>query len=329
VQIDFLGIQAFLAVVETGSFARRPRSLHLSQTAISHRMRKLEESLGVALVVRTSRGIALTEAGNALLPRARSAVQQLEFSFDDVRRHGQDATRWVAFGCVPTVSLEHAGAAAAARGRALSAGAGAAIRQLAGGSGGTGAGRHGRLRHHPRAGRARKALGAAHRARAFRAGLPAPTTRSRCGAAVAWAELLAQPMIRISLPSGNSMTIDDALGPLREQVHWRYEAQRTAMAVEMVRGGLGLTVVPRLCVRAGDGVAAVPIEGPEITRLLVVATRPGVPLRAEESFLADTAAALVREHLAAGARPMMIRRGHECRACPRQTIQLCAGQPRP
>ena len=73
------------------------------------------------------------------------------------------------------------------------------------------------------------------------------------------------------------------------------------MAVEMVRGGLGLTVLPRLSVRAGDGVAVVPIAGPEITRMIGVATRAGTELRAEESFLAETAMALVREHIAAGA----------------------------
>ena len=115
---------------------------------------------------------------------------------------------------------------------------------------------------------------------------------------VQWSELLEQPLIRISLPSGNSMTIDDALGPLRDQLRWRYEAQRTAMAVEMVRGGLGLTVVPRLCVGAGEGVAVVPIAGPEISRMLGVATRPGAELRDEERFLAETAIALVREHIA-------------------------------
>ncbi|MEJ8840649.1 LysR family transcriptional regulator [Ramlibacter sp. AN1133] len=72
--IDFLGIEAFLAIAECGSFSLAAQRLHLSQTAISHRMRKLEETLGVQLVLRTSRGIALTPAGNRLLPRARLPV---------------------------------------------------------------------------------------------------------------------------------------------------------------------------------------------------------------------------------------------------------------
>jgi len=300
VQIDFLGIQAFLAVVESGSFAMAAARLHLSQTAVSHRMRKLEESLGVELVVRTSRGIALTEAGNALLPRARSAVQQLEVSFDEVRRHGRDVTRWVAFGCIPTVSasilvplLQRAierfphvqvrlfDSSPAEIAELVQAGTAAFGITLAQGV-------PDKLAVRPVA---REPFV-----------LACPVDHPLAGRrGVAWRELLDQPLIRISLPSGNSMTIDDALGPLREQVRWRYEAQRTIFAVEMVRGGLGLTVVPRLSVRPSDGVAVVPIADPEITRMLGVVTRPGAELRSEESFLAEAATELIREHIAASA----------------------------
>lgn len=298
-QIDFLGIQAFLAVAESGSFAMAAARLHLSQTAISHRMRKLEESLGVELIVRTSRGIALTEAGNALLPRARAAVQQLEVSFDEVRRRGRTVTRWVAFGCIPTVSvsilaplLQRAADAFPQLQVRLFDSSPVEIAELV--QAGTVAfgitiaqGVPDKLALQPVA------------REPFVLACPAdhPLARRR---GVQWRELLEQPLIRISLPSGNSMTIDDALGPLRDQLRWRYEAQRTAMAVEMVRGGLGLTVVPRLSVSAGEGIAVVPIADPEITRLLGVATRPGVQLREEERFLADAAIDLVRERIAAG-----------------------------
>lgn len=298
-QIDFLGIQAFLAVAESGSFAMAAARLHLSQTAISHRMRKLEESLGVELIVRTSRGITLSEAGNALLPRARAAVQQLEVSFDDVRRHGRNVTRWVAFGCLPTVSVsilvpllhraaerfpqvqvrlfdstpmeiaELVQAGTAAFGITLAEGAPEKLAVQA-------------LAREP-----------------FVLACPADHAFAR-RPGVDWKDLVGQPLVRISLPAGNSMTIDDALGPLREQLRWRYEAQHTAMAVELVRGGLGLTVVPRLSVRSGEGLAVVPIGAPEISRLLGVVTRPGADLRAEERFLAETAMALVREQVAAG-----------------------------
>lgn len=299
-QIDFLGIQAFLAVVESGSFAMAAARLHLSQTAVSHRMRKLEESLGVELVVRTSRGIALTEAGNALLPRARTAVQQLEDSFGEVRRHGRDVTRWIAFGCLPTISarihvplLRRAAESFPNLQVRLFDSAPVEIAELV------------------QAGTAAFGITLADALPEKLAVQPiarepfvlaCPADHPLAGRpGVAWKDLLGEPLIRISLPSGNSITIDDALGPLRERLRWRYEVQRTAMAVDMVRGGAGLTVVPQLSVRAADGVAVVSIAGPAISRLLAVATRPGTELREQERFLADAAAMLVREHLAEGA----------------------------
>ena len=60
--VDFLGIQAFLAVAECGSFGLAAQRLHLSQTAISHRMRKLEENLGAANVELTSDDLRAIDA---------------------------------------------------------------------------------------------------------------------------------------------------------------------------------------------------------------------------------------------------------------------------
>lgn len=298
-QIDFLGIQAFLAVAECGSFGLAAERLHLSQTAISHRMRKLEESLGVELIVRTSRGITLTEAGDALLPKARTAVQQLEASCSELRRHGQNVSNWVAFGCLPTVAasilvplLHRSQAAHPGLQVRMFDSSPAEIAELV--EAGTAAFGitvdrvvPGKLSLQPVAREPFVLL--------------CPQRHPFAGKeSVEWGELVAQPLIRISLPSGNSMTIDDAVGTLREQLRWRYEVQRTAMAIDMVRGGLGLTVVPKLSVRAGDGVAAVPIRAPEVARTLGIITRAQDALRAEERFLADTAAALLREELAPG-----------------------------
>jgi DNA-binding transcriptional LysR family regulator len=295
-QIDFLGIQAFLAVAECGSFGLAAARLHLSQTAISHRMRKLEESLGVQLIVRTSRGITLTEAGDALLPRARSSVQELAASFDAVRRHGQSVSQWVAFGCLPTVAagileplLQATRQAHPALQVRLFDSSPVEIAELvqarAAAFGVT------LLRPMP------DSLVVRTVAREpFVLVCPQGHPLAACKA-VGWDALVAQPLIRISLASGNSMTIDDALGDLRERVQWRYEVQRTSVALQMVRAGLGLTVVPLLSVNAADGVAVVPIEAPEVTRMLAIVTRAGEELRPQELFIADAAAALIRARL--------------------------------
>jgi DNA-binding transcriptional LysR family regulator len=298
--IDFLGIQAFLAIAESGSFAAAAAELRLSQTAVSHRMRKLEESLGVRLLARTTREITLTDAGRALLPHARSAVRQLAQSCDSVRKHGEHASDWAAFACLPTIA---AGVAAAL----LLAGRGAfperavrvfdsSVREIA---------------ELVESGTAAFGLTMAQGAgdllaeriadEPFVLVLP-PGHALAARGPVAWAELADSPLIRISLPSGNSTSIDDAIGPLREQLHWRYEAQRNAMALDMVRAGLGLTVAPLLSVLDAPGIAWAPLRGPAVTRTLVAVTRRGAVLDGAEAFLRERAIGLIRERLAAGLR---------------------------
>jgi DNA-binding transcriptional LysR family regulator len=292
-QIDFLGIQAFLAVAETGGFSQAAARLHLSQTAISHRMRKLEDSLGVQLVVRTSRGISLTQAGEALLPRARHAVRQLEESCDVVRTHGQNAPQWVTFGCLPTIA---AGILAPLLDRVRAAHPQLPVRVFDSSPA--------EIVELVQARTAAFGLsidqpvadGLSMRLIAREAFVLACPRQHALAArpAVGWAELRGQPLIRISLPSGNSATIDEKLGPLREGLQWIYEAQRTAVALKLVRAGLGLTIVPRLAVQDEDGVAVVPLQVPEVSRAIVLLTRQGEVPGEAERYIADTAVQLIR-----------------------------------
>lgn len=60
-------LRAFVALKETGSFTRAAERLHLSQSAISHQIRRLEEQAGAALLVRTTRRLTLTEDGEDFL----------------------------------------------------------------------------------------------------------------------------------------------------------------------------------------------------------------------------------------------------------------------
>ena len=60
-------LTAFLAVGEERSFTKAAAKLGVSQSALSHTMRGLEERLGVRLLTRTTRSVAPTEAGERLL----------------------------------------------------------------------------------------------------------------------------------------------------------------------------------------------------------------------------------------------------------------------
>lgn len=67
----------FVMVAETGGFTAAARRLSLPLATISRRVAALEQSLGTPLLVRTTRRVRLTEAGQALYERARDAVAVL------------------------------------------------------------------------------------------------------------------------------------------------------------------------------------------------------------------------------------------------------------
>jgi DNA-binding transcriptional LysR family regulator len=69
--MDIASLQAFTAVAEHHSFSEAAEHLYLTQPAVSKRVAQLERDLGVALFDRIGRKVSLTEAGRALLPRAR------------------------------------------------------------------------------------------------------------------------------------------------------------------------------------------------------------------------------------------------------------------
>jgi len=79
-------LRAFEAAGRHLSFTRAGQELHVSQAAISHQIRALEEDLGVALFHRTTRRLELTQAGERLLPAASSAFETLAQAVEDLRR---------------------------------------------------------------------------------------------------------------------------------------------------------------------------------------------------------------------------------------------------
>lgn len=78
--MDTQSLQAFMAVADTQSFSRAAEQLHLTQPAISKRIATLESQVGTRLFDRIGRRIALTEAGNVLLPQARRILLTVEDS---------------------------------------------------------------------------------------------------------------------------------------------------------------------------------------------------------------------------------------------------------
>ncbi len=78
--MDIASLKAFLAVADTGSFSLAAERLFLTQPAISKRIAALERELEALLFDRIGRTVSLTEAGRALLPRARTILVDIEDS---------------------------------------------------------------------------------------------------------------------------------------------------------------------------------------------------------------------------------------------------------
>jgi DNA-binding transcriptional LysR family regulator len=85
-------LNSFIAVARNRSFAAAARHLGISTSALSQSVRQLESRLGVTLLTRTSRTVALTDAGRRLLENAGAAVDQALESLRTVSVHPGEVT---------------------------------------------------------------------------------------------------------------------------------------------------------------------------------------------------------------------------------------------
>lgn len=276
---DFLGLEAFVAVAERGSFRMAAAHLGITQTALSHRMRKLETYLGVSLLHRTTRRVSLTPSGLSLLPRAKALIEDARRTFADLSAEAAVRQERVAIGCLPTLAIHF-------------------LPQILKRFEATNPDVHVRIFDN-------SANEIAERVQKGEAefGLTILVTNrwdldvkplvrepyvlvcntdhpiARRGS-VSWRQLAGENLIRISTQAGNRVLIDDALGALGDTLRWRSEVQHVTTAMALVSAGIGMTVVPRGAIdaaRAGN-LVSIPLRNPGITRTLSVVTRHGVPL---------------------------------------------------
>ncbi len=75
---DLTDLRIFLAVAEEGNLSRGARRCHLAPSSVSLRLKGLEDAIGVPLLERQARGVALTRAGTVMLEHVRRCLAQLE-----------------------------------------------------------------------------------------------------------------------------------------------------------------------------------------------------------------------------------------------------------
>ena len=296
-RIDFLGLHAFVAIAERGSFQLAAAHLNLSQTALSHRMRKLEDDLGVRLLSRTTREVSLTPAGLELLPKVKGMIEDLSVSLDEL------AAAWArpAGKARDRLPSDHRGRASAG-----------VLQKFRSAHPGRGAPRPRQFRDRDRGARRMPARSSSasrsspsHRwdfdieplvrepfvlvCRADHAAGGAP--------AASWSDLQDVPLIRISPHTGNRMIIDDALGSRRESLSWRYEVQHVNTALALVRGRTwndggspprpGFARIPRAS-------HAMQLRNPGVSRQIGIVSKRSAPL----SPLADELRKLIVQEFA-------------------------------
>ncbi|OEZ92617.1 LysR family transcriptional regulator [Duganella phyllosphaerae] len=102
INYDLPDLQAFVAVAERNSFRQAANDLFISQPALSRRIDKLEEALGVKLFERTTRRVQLTNVGQAFLVNVRDALNGLEDAVLGVADLAAHRTGTVTLACVPS-----------------------------------------------------------------------------------------------------------------------------------------------------------------------------------------------------------------------------------
>ena len=278
-KIDTLGVQAFVAIAESGSFNRAAAALSITQSALSRRLRGLETDLGVRLIERTTRSVALSRSGEGFLPQARRLLAELAASLNEIRETGNAMRGDVTLACVPTMGvhylpevlreyaahfpnnrirlLDHASSAVAEAVLSREAEFGINVARL----------RHADLDSTP----------LLQDSFVLVCRRDHPLARHR---RVSWQQLQGHRLIFPGASSSNEPLLEQALGEEHRSLAIFYEVQRSSTAVGLVAQGMGIAVVPRLAMQHGayPSLRVVDLVAPTVSRTFNLLTRKGAVL---------------------------------------------------
>jgi DNA-binding transcriptional LysR family regulator len=97
-------LRYFVAAAECGNVSRAAERCHVAQPSLSQQIRKLEAYLGTPLFDRLGRGVALTDAGRALLPRARRILAEVRDTETNLQREVEEGPGTLIVGAIPTMA---------------------------------------------------------------------------------------------------------------------------------------------------------------------------------------------------------------------------------
>lgn len=291
-KFDFDGIQAFVAIADLGGFHRAAEQLHLTQTALTRRLQKLEGALDARLVERTTRRVSLTPTGRDFLPRARALVEDMRSAVADIKSGHQRAQGLLRLACIPSMTshiLPQVIQQFAAQEPAIR------LRIFDGTSD--------EVRDAVRSGQAE--LGVALRGErstdllettlftdplVFICPTPHPLQRRRT---VTWDDMRGVRLVSASSFTATRVFMDYQLAKRGIRVSPDVEVRHHATAINLVAAGVGCAILPASTFRQGDrpGVRCIALTDPVVRRHVVLVR----PAAAELSSAAARILALFRE----------------------------------
>ena len=286
-KIDFDGLQAFVCVAELCSFVKAAQQLHLTQTALTRRIQKLEGLLDTRLLDRTTRKVELTATGRDFLPQARHLVLDATRTLERIRDKAKTSGGHFTLACVPSLTthvlpelirayaLEHTGNTL----RLLDASSHEVRAAVLDGQAELGIAING------------EAHAELQEDALFEDPLtllcptPHPLQNRRT---VSWTDLKGVDLIVVSSFMATRMFLDYQLGQRGIRLNGHYEVQHHATAINLVAAGVGCAILPSSTFENGDrpNVVKIPLTGPVVKRRVTLLRRkqPSLSVAANDFY---------------------------------------------
>lgn len=269
INLDLAELRAFIAVADHASFSAAAAELHLSQSALSRRIERLENALGAKLFERTTRKVAMSAVGREFLRRARELLDGLEESMMNIREVAEKMRGEVTVACVPSavryflpqVLRDYHRLYPNIVLRIVDEGANGVLAAVARSEADFG------LNY----------IGTQEPDVDFEPILKEPFVlacrRDHVLAKrkkVSWAELNEHEYMTVTKASGNRMVLDQALTDTPLRPRWFCEVRHVLTIVGLVEAGLGIAAVPRLAMPPADHplLVSVPLVEPAVERTI-------------------------------------------------------------
>ncbi|WP_343729908.1 LysR substrate-binding domain-containing protein [Duganella sp.] len=269
INYDLHDLHAFVAVAERASFRQAAADLFLSQSALSRRIEKLEEGLGVKLFERTTRRVQLTNVGQTFLVNVRTALDGLEDAVLGVADLAAHRTGTVTLACVPSavwhflpdVLKQFSQRFPRIRVRVHDESAQDVLNLVLSGEADFGINFTGA--EDPEV--VFEPIYVERYVLAMRRDHPLARRKS-----LSWKETVGERYISVAKSSGNRSVLDAALAGVEKHPLISCEVNHVSGVLALVEAGMGVAAVPGLSVLPGrpDSIVGVPLVNPPVERTL-------------------------------------------------------------